>query len=523
MKKKLYTYIFTLALSALTFCLSSCGDDFLETLPTTEGDGNALVSDAETAVTALNGIYRKMYTQGWSTTGNPQQCDGMSSWNLMADLMAEDMVMKASGSGWYWYDCIYDVKRRYTSTSWRPYDLWNALYQLITNANNIIANEETMSGTEENVKYAVGQAYAIRALCYNYLASIYARTYIGHENEPCVPVYLEPTTKDTPGKPRETVEYVYKNVIRPDIDKAIELLKDGKKKTDPTHIDYRVANGIKARICLITNEWQEALNAAREAQTGMTPSNAGDLLTGMNNVAAKNVMWGAIILPEQQGGWGPFLYHMDAMSMYEMDPPTGNYAYRAPKCINIQLYDEMGPNDIRRSWWDTDDNPVSNYIQVKFRFSNPATAAGDKIWMRVEEMILIEAEALCRLGNDSEARTILENLIKVRDPEYTANGKTGTELATLTSDKTGSLLEEIILQRRIELWGEVGRIYDIKRLKQGFKRTAEMGWPTDALIPNVLTTDPESYAWVMTIPKAEFDGNNSLNINKDQNPVGDTK
>ena len=29
------------------------------------------------------------------------------------------------------------------------------------------------------------------------------------------------------------------------------------------------------------------------------------------------------------------------------------------------------------------------------------------------------------------------------------------------------LLEEIIIQRRIELWGEFGRIYDIRRLKQG--------------------------------------------------------
>lgn len=46
-------------------------------------------------------------------------------------------------------------------------------------------------------------------------------------------------------------------------------------------------------------------------------------------------------------------------------------------------------------------------------------------------------------------------------------------MGKLTSDYTGSLLEEIIIQRRIELWGEFGRIYDIRRLKQGFKRTAE--------------------------------------------------
>lgn len=45
--------------------------------------------------------------------------------------------------------------------------------------------------------------------------------------------------------------------------------------------------------------------------------------------------------------------------------------------------------------------------------------------------------------------------------------KTGTALGKLTSDETGSLLEEIIIQRRIELWGEFGRIYDIRRLNKG--------------------------------------------------------
>ena len=54
-------------------------------------------------------------------------------------------------------------------------------------------------------------------------------------------------------------------------------------------------------------------------------------------------------------------------------------------------------------------------------------------------------------------------------------------------------------------------------------RTSAMGWTADGLIPGVLTTDPESYAWVLTIPQAEFDANPSLNQTTDQNPLGDTK
>lgn len=28
----------------------------------------------------------------------------------MADVMGEDMIMAAAGSGWFWYDCLYNVK-----------------------------------------------------------------------------------------------------------------------------------------------------------------------------------------------------------------------------------------------------------------------------------------------------------------------------------------------------------------------------------------------------------------------------
>ena len=111
-------------------------------------------------------------------------------------------------------------------------------------------------------------------------------------------------------------------------------------------------------------------------------------------------------------------------------------------------------------------------------------------------------------------------LMSKRDPNYTCN-KTGTALGALTTDETGSLLEEIILQRRIELWGEAGRVWDIRRLKQGFRRTTDMGWPQSALLSNRPTTNPENYMWVLTIPQAEFDGNENMNADTDQNPAGD--
>ena len=80
-----------------------------------------------------------------------------------------------------------------------------------------------------------------------------------------------------------------------------------------------------------------------------------------------------------------------------------------------------------------------------------------------------------------------------------------------------------MLQRRIELWGEDGRIYTIRRLHQGFLRPSEYGWPSGLLLPThaQAMVDPASYLWVLTIPQAEFDGNVNMDPSKDQNPIGD--
>jgi hypothetical protein len=135
--------------------------------------------------------------------------------------------------------------------------------------------------------------------------------------------------------------------------------------------------------------------------------------------------------------------------------------------------------------------------------------------MRIEEMYLIKAEAECMLGQDATAQQTLNALIQTRDKNYEC-AKTGKELGKLTSDKTNSLREEIINQRRIELWGEFGRIYDIRRLHQGFMRTTDDGHPGAAIVDG--TDDPESYKWVMVIPQSEFDGNANMDDSKDQNP-----
>ena len=52
----------------------------------------------------LNEIYQSMRTEGWTTTGNWHQSFGICAFNLMAELMGDDMIIGSMGSGWFWFD-----------------------------------------------------------------------------------------------------------------------------------------------------------------------------------------------------------------------------------------------------------------------------------------------------------------------------------------------------------------------------------------------------------------------------------
>jgi hypothetical protein len=519
----------TLILILSSLIITSC-EDRLDTSPTDAVLSNSMMDNTDNAVIALNGIYRMMFEWGYSTTGNYGHSFGIQSYTMAANLMGEDLVIAESGDGWFWTDYVYTVKRSYTSSIARPYDIWTYFYRVIADVNYIIAAKETMQGESTEVSYIVGQAYALRAYSYFYLAQYYSRTYKGHETEKCVPIYTEPTSIATKGNPRSSVSDVYA-LIRADIDTAVVRLTavSTRKRTNETHIDYRIANAFKADICLVTNEWTAADSAAKIAQTGFSVGEENDIIapggssSSFNDVGHDNVMWGNIIINDQvRDHYRQFMAHMDTEGTY------GYYGKNAHKQINKLLYAKLGANDIRRAWWVLDEKYLPDkegYLQVKFKYRDYQTGLADRIYMRVEEMILVEAEALCRQGKDTEAQTALMKLMSKRDPSYSVS-KTGTALGVLTTDETGSLLEEIIIQRRIELWGEHGRIYDIKRLKQGFVRTEEMGHPTEAIaaLNNLKVDNPETYDWVLTIPQYEFDNNKILNSseipNGDQNPFG---
>ena len=520
MKKILAILMFLPVFAGIT----SCDQELLETAPTEKVDGPTIFANINSAQVAMDGVYRLLFVSGW-TDGNTHQNFGILSTNMFTSLMGEDFLQDQIGNGWFYFDYRYDVRSRFTSTNWRSYGTWNFYYTLINNVNYIIPQKETIIGDPVLVDNLIAQALTIRAYSYFQLIQIFQQTYKGHESFPGVPIYTEPTTAQSEGKGRGTVQEVY-DQINKDLDDAIAMFaKDKSLQTHKSHVDYYIANAIKARVCLVMNKWDDAVKYSSEALTkpGLTMvSSEAELFSGFNNRNMTGVMWGSEVIADQSTIYASFYSHMDSEA-------SGMYGAGSRKCIYNWLYDQIPETDVRKQWWNgklpdaqvKSSGPNQSYNQFKYRFSDKAKYLGDYIYMRAEEMVLVKAEALAHAGKFDEAKTTLESLMKLRNPSGYAD-----QLASLTNSAaisftsfgaTTTLMDMILLQRRIELWGESERIFDILRQKTGFDRNAPNSNHSQKL--NFDTRQPDSKEFILTIPQKEFDGNPNLDATADQNPI----
>lgn len=515
MKKILYI----LALMT-TIIFVSCSDE-LETNPTDKVSGQIMLETSEGGQAVMNGIYRAMYSSGWGTAWLDEN-SGIMAYVQAGDLMGEDHIMRESGQGWFYWDYAYGIKADYTTSAGRQYQTWNFFYKLINNTNVIIGKENDWESSPLT-NAVLGQAYAMRAYAYYFLIQFFQQAYVEGSDKPGVPLYTEPTTKETQGKARGKVSDVY-TLMNKDIDKAVDYLgkaKDAKwSREHESYIDYYVANGIKARIALAQGtDYSRARDGAVEAlkKSGLTVLPVSDFL-GWNKKLSANSLWSLEVIASQSENFRGFFSHMDADA-------AGMYAGKARRLVASGLYNLIPNTDERKKqWWrapmneadEESGNSMVSYCQLKFRFSNPTTRTGDYLIMRSEEMLLIAAEAECRLQQYDKARDYLKQLEEKRDPNYATRLTALTNAVTYsdnTLDKPKTLLEEILFQRRVELWGEFPRVFDLKRLQLGFDRNYNGSNHTE-----VLAMKPAAIDYVYPIPQAEFDGNINMK-DSDQNPM----
>ena len=506
--------------------LSGCAKNFLDTDPTDRVSGTLIFSSAENALSAVNGLYRLLYTGGWGS-GWGAENGGLPAYILVMDLKGEDHVMDGSGSGWFYYDYNYDTYSDWSHDAGHQYQIWNFFYTLISGTNYILDYKDKMEGTPAAINYVVGQAYAIRSFCYMWLVQSYQQNggVAGSSSRdlPGVPLYTEPTVAGSPGKGRGTVQDVYSQA-NADIDSAIaRLTATDIKQQHPSHIDLAVAYGLKARHALVQQEFPTALAAAEAAMTGQTLGTWADVKT-VNDVSKPNVMWGLAIQTDQAIGNYDIYNHMDAdcKSTYS----------KARHLIGNWLYDQIPDTDQRKAWWNepiaeaswgaagSTTGSTRSWCQKKLVYTNAAASLGDHILMRTEEIYLIAAEAACKTADYTKARNYVKAVGELRDSNYATRLATFSDDATLNSNTVAApttLMDEIIFQRRVELWSENPRIFDIQRLGLAFNRA----WSGNnhKATKSTHTAKVGSANFILWIPQSEFDGNENMSLAKDQNPA----
>ena len=355
------------------------------------------------------------------------------------DMMADDVVSRPA----YGFNSSYQFNDIAIPNNTRTSFAWYLMYKTIDNCNTALA----IQGDTEALRQAQGQALALRAFCYLHLAQHYQFTYLKDPAAPCVPIYTEPTTDDTAPKGKSTVAQVYRRVFD-DLALAKDYLKNYTRKGDGQKFkpDVNVVNGLLARAYLLTGQWEEAAKAAAAARQGYSLMTTAAEYEGFNNISNKEWIWGHPQTLAQSSASYNFYFldatHVGAYSSFMADP---------------HFRDTFSDGDIRLELFQW---MREGYLGYK-KFHMRADDTADIVLMRASEMLLVEAEALARDGFPEKAVVPLNELRHARGlGDYDLTGKSQQDV-----------IDEILMERRRELWGEGFGITDILRTQQSVKRT----------------------------------------------------
>jgi len=488
-----YKKILVSAFAVASLTIMGCKKDYLDTKPTDQMSVDDLFSTTQNAYIILNGMHNYLTAPGAGGQGNAADW-GQKAHDLAHDAMGRDMVFTASGYDWFTY--YYQYVSTQSSTYWMPYISWTFYYRMINNANTLLARIDAAEGSESEKADIKAQALAYRAWSYFSLANDFCLTYNapGFATAKGVPLMLEPTNLETEFKGRGLASDVYKQIVS-DIEASIANFNlSAEPRSDKSHINIDVAHGIYARIALMMGNYPKADEQADLARVNYQLMTSNELLLGFNNNLNNEWMWASNLAPDQSN------QRSLSCLMSWMDVNAPGYAgVGATRAIAKELYDFMGADDVRKSQFS------SSYIQNKFHLQDPSGFVYNDLLMRASEMYLIQIESKARANaNDPDAIALLEELMQIRQPSYdfAATGRT--------------LLEEALLQRRLELWGEGFQIGDIKRLQIPIVRTPGAGNHSAAiaLVMRINNNDPRL---LMKIPQRELDNNNQMTAG-DQNP-----
>ena len=469
--------------AAALFSTTSCIE---ETFPTNAATEEQLGSSDKATEALLWAM--PAYVNNHATLSDSYHYDwGYGSIMHVRDVLTGDLTIPAIGYDWYdsWGSNQY-LGEDYVYSQF----LWNYHWKFVQTANNLIAAVDSASATPAQLGM-LGAAQAYRALAYLDMAQMYeflpndvvesvnaAGNDVLHLT---VPIVREGMTEDEArNNPRVSREEMAAFILG-DLDKAENNIKtiEIADKTIP-HLD--VVYGLKARCYMWLGDYENAKKYARLAidnNTGhvMSETDCLNPKTGFNTptpwmlaattqkeddvVKTGIINWASWLTPEAQYGYS----YAGATSM-----------------IDAAMYARISNTDFRKLMFKAPEGHAlaskvtyidsvaaaefPEYAAIKFRPNDgnkdeySVGSATSFPLMRVEEMYFIEAEAAEHLAPGEGIALLTDFMTTYRDANYMV----ATDI---------DAIDEIVFQKRVELWGEGLSFYDYKRLDMSVTRGYE--------------------------------------------------
>lgn len=472
-----YAWVSGLCLACATGCIE-------ETEPSIVATSDQIAQVASAVEATVNGIYGDMNRYDSSWAADYHFAWGYGSMCMIRELLCNDVSTPATSYDTWYLGWL--LNKSIGPEKVYPQYVWNYYTALLYSINTVLETVTPETATAATRPY-MGIARAYRAMAWLDMGQMYEFKPNNYTSAPEVEGLTIPylhegmTEEEARNNPRLTKEQLLEYIYT-DLDLAIEYL-DGVSQTSIAMPTVAVAYGLKARAYMWEGEYDKAREAAQNAIdlsgcTPLTEEQWTDISTGFNSASSQNSwMWGTTLNSESN------LVRTGILNWTSWMASETTYGYAGGggtfRMADALFYSQISDTDFRKLSWKAPSNsslqvPMiadqSDYTSenipdlgnVKFRpgQGNPTdyliASATDFPLMRVEEMYFILAECDARNGDSS---TLVNFMTSYRDATYTCN-KSGD-----------SLINEVLFQKRVELWGEGQIFFDYKRLALPIQRS----------------------------------------------------
>ncbi|RZJ49206.1 MAG: RagB/SusD family nutrient uptake outer membrane protein [Flavobacterium sp.] len=348
------------------------------------------------------------------------------------------------------------------------------LYEIVNASNTVIENIGRVQDPDRQA-VMIGEANFLRSLAYFDLVRLFAKPYQSGQANTQLGVVIRPNAiydfSVDLSKERSTVDEVYKVIID-----GLNLAYTNLPEENGFYADKYAAKALLARVYLQQGNYPAARDAANDVIENSGHALSGKYADAFNHDTDQIEDVFAIQITTQTGV-------NDAVTFYAAEDDGG----RGGDFLIRQAYLDKftDPNDERGTFNYV--NPANDRL-LTLKYTNQFADVGI---IRLAEMYLIRAEANFRAGTAIGNAPVDDiNIIRTRAK--------ASNFATVT-------LDDILLERQLELAMEGFLIHDIKRTKQTITTTDSEGDPL--LLPF------DADVLVFPIPIAEMDANKLITQN----------